>query len=85
MSDEKTQEDKEYEYELMVETGARLEDLAMALCHFNDEMAQQALALALGTLVAQYEEPGLAQLMELATAQMETVRKQMMQIKSESN
>jgi hypothetical protein len=83
--DEKSQEDKEYEYELMMETAAILEDLSMRLVHYDDEMAKQALALALGSLAAHYEEPCLHQLMELATAHMEAIQKQIENEKSKSN
>ncbi len=89
MSDEQDDssiEDKEYEYELMMETGERLQDLAMALCHFNDELAKQSLALALGTLIAHFpEEPCLHQLTDLMTVQMEATQKRLSQTKNESN
>lgn len=83
--DEKSQEDKEYEYELMMETADVLTDLSMRLVHFDDELAKQSLALALGTLAAHYEEPCLHQLMDLATAQMENIQKHLAKEKSESN
>lgn len=82
---EKSQEDKEYEYELIMENSARLEDLAMALFQYDDESAKRALAIALGSLAAHYEEPTLTQMLELATAQMETMKKQIAKAKSEIN
>jgi hypothetical protein len=75
--DEKTDEDHEYEYELMTDTADRIADLTMALVHYNDELAKQALALALGTLSAHYDEPCLHQLFDLAEAQMDGVKKHM--------
>lgn len=84
MNEEKSKEDLEFEHELVMENGARLEDLAMALCHYDDTLAKRALAVALGTLTAFYDEPCLHETMELAEAQQELVL-QSIKKSSESN
>jgi hypothetical protein len=68
------EEDPEYEYELIMETAHRLEDLAMALCHYNDTFAKRALAIATGTLLGHFEEaPCIHELAEITEAQMDMV------------
>ncbi len=64
---------EEYEQELVMDSAYRLEDLAMALCHFDDAMAKEALSIALGTLVAHYPEPTLVECMNFAEAQIDAV------------
>jgi hypothetical protein len=64
---------EEYEKELVMDTAYRLEDLAMALCHYDDVMAKKALSIALGTLVAHYEDPTLVECMNIAEEQIDAV------------
>lgn len=68
--DETKHEHAEYEHELSLETAARLQDLSMALCHYNHDVAKRALSLALGTLTAYYPEPCLHVSFDVAEAQM---------------
>lgn len=72
---EQDEDELEYEFELIMDTAARLGDLSMALTHYNDELAKQALGVALGTLCGEYhdEEPCLHKVSELAELQMNHV------------
>jgi hypothetical protein len=54
---EPSEEDfSEYEAELVTDATSILEHTSMALCAYNPALAKQALALVLGTLVADFEE-----------------------------
>ncbi len=71
-------EEQEYLFELIMDTGHRLEDLSMALCHYDDELAKQALAIAMGNLLAHNGEcPCKHDLMEIVDTQIEAVKKHM--------
>jgi hypothetical protein len=63
-----------YETELVMDTGSRLEDLAMALCHYDDVLAKQALSIALGTLCGHYDEFCLHHAFDLAETHEKSVR-----------
>lgn len=67
----KTDDEMEFEHDLMMENGERLQDLAMALCHYDDVIAKQALGIAIGTLAAHFDEEGpcLHEILELAEIQ----------------
>lgn len=49
----------EHEHKLITDTGARLYDLAMALCYYDEELAKQALAIAVGNICGQYSDEGM--------------------------
>ena len=60
----------EEDFETVEETADRLMDLAMALCYYDPDMAKPALALALGTLCANFEEcPCIHEMTEIAEDQ----------------
>ncbi len=83
--DDELDDDEEQAFEIVMENAERLQDLAMALCYYNDEMAKQSLAIALGTLAAHYEEPCLHELMDIATARMEAIQEELAKTKNDND
>lgn len=74
----KSQEDLEYEYNLVMNNGDRLADLAIALCYYDEELAKKSLSIALGNICAEYKGgSSIADLMALASIHIDAINDKM--------